>query len=247
MEEDFIDRFLETTKSKHMPVSDQNRGLPQPPLELPLPEGLQPIVLPLPQELSIPPMDLRLAIEKRETLRTYADESITLEELSYLLWTTQGVKSVTNRPVTIRTVPSAGARHPFETWLLVNRVKGLQPGLFRYFAIKHQLARLPAVEDIRQQLTEGCANQKHVFESAVTFFWVAVVERMTWRYPSRGLRYLFLDAGHVCQNLYLAAEQIGCGVCAIAAYDDDLVNQALQVDDRSLFTIYIASLGRRAK
>ena len=247
MEENFIDQFLETTKSKHMPVSDQTKGLPQPPLELPMPEGLQPIALPSPQQLAIPPMDLRLALENRETLRAYSDENISLDELSYLLWTTQGVKKVTDRPVTIRTVPSAGARHPFETWLLVNRVEGLEPGLYRYFAIKHQLARVPAVDDIRQKLTDGCAHQKHVFESAVTFFWVAVVERTTWRYPLRGLRYFFLDAGHVCQNLYLAAVQIGCGVCAIAAYDDDLVNQALQVDGRNLFTIYIASLGRRAK
>ena len=247
MEEKFIDQFLETTKSKHMPVSDQTRGLPQPPLELTLPEGLNPINLPAPRQLKMPSMDLRLAIEKRETLRAYSDENITLEELSYLLWATQGVKEVTNRPVTKRTVPSAGARHAFETWLLVNRVQDLQPDLYRYFAIEHQLTRMPAVEDIRQKLTDGCGHQKHVFESAVTFFWVAVVERMTWRYPARGLRYLFLDAGHVCQNLYLAAEQIGCGVCAIAAYDDDLVNQALQVDGRNLFTIYIASLGRRTK
>jgi SagB-type dehydrogenase family enzyme len=247
MEEKFVDQFLETTKSKHMPVSDQTKGLPQPPLELPIPDGLQPIDLPAPRQIKVPQMDLRFSIENRETLRAYSDENITLEELSYLLWTTQGVKKVTDRPVTIRTVPSAGARHPFETWLLVNRVDGLEPGLYRYFAIKHQLARVPAVEDIRQKLTDGCAHQKHVFESAVTFFWVAVTERTTWRYPVRGLRYLFLDAGHVCQNLYLAAEQLGCGVCAIAAYDDDLVNQALQIDGSNLFTIYIASLGRRAK
>jgi SagB-type dehydrogenase family enzyme len=247
MEDQFANQFLEMTKSKNIPPSAQSQGLPQPPLELPVPDGLQMIDLPAPQRVIVPPMELRLAVEKRETLRAYVDENISLDELSYLLWTTQGVKTVTDRPVTKRTVPSAGSRHAFETWLLVNRVDGLQPGLYRYVAIRHQLIRVPAVQDIRQKLTDACGNQKHVFESAVTFFWVAVVERMTWRYPARGYRFLFLDAGHVCQNLYLAAEQLGCGVCAIAAFDDDLVNQALQVNGKDLFTVYIASLGRRAK
>lgn len=244
MEDKTAQQFLEMSKTRHMPVSDQSKGLPQPPLELVTPENLPLIELPSPQKISLPGIDLRAAIENRETRRAYSDESLTLEELSYFLWMTQGVKAVTDRPATKRTVPSAGARHAFETWLLVNRVDGLEPGLYRFFAIHHLLARMPAVEDIRQKLTEACGNQKHVFNSAVTFFWVAVVERMTWRYPARGYRYLFLDAGHVCQNLYLAAEQLGCGACAIAAYDDDLVNQNLQVNGKDLFTIYIASLGR---
>jgi len=246
MEDKIANQFLEMTKSKNAPVSGQSRGLPQPPLELPIPQGLKPIDLPSPQQIKFPSMDLRQAIEERETRRSYSEESLTLEELSYLLWMTQGVKAVSDRPATKRTVPSAGSRHAFETWLLINRVQGLEPGLYRFIAISHQLVHLPAAEDIRQKLTDACGHQKHVFNSAVAFFWVAVVERMTWRYPARGYRYLFLDAGHVCQNLYLAAEQIGCGVCAIGAYDDDLVNQALQIDGSDLFTIYIASLGRRA-
>ena len=87
-------------------------------------------------------------------------KTLALEELSYLLWTTQGVKAVTDRPATKRTVPSAGSRHAFETWLLVNRVEGLQPGLYRYVAIRHQLIRVPAVQDIRQKLTDACWSSK---------------------------------------------------------------------------------------
>jgi len=247
MEENIGNQFLEMSKSKNMPPSAQSQGLPQPPLELSVPADAELIDLPSPSQIKVPSVDLRQAIEKRETLRAYAETNLSLEELSYLLWATQGVKMVTDRPVTKRTVPSAGSRHAFETWLLVNRVDGLQPGLYRYVALTHRLIRMPAIQAIRQTLTDACSHQKHVFESAVTFFWVTVAERMTWRYPARGYRYLFLDAGHVCQNLYLTAEQIGCGVCAIAAYDDDLVNQALQLDGKKLFTIYIASLGKRAK
>ncbi len=185
-------------------------------------------------------------MEKRETFRNYSEAGLTLPELAYLLWGTQGVKSIlTEKPVTKRTVPSAGSRHAFETYLLINRVEGLQPGLYRYQALDHQLARLPAPQDICDILTKACQMQAHVKNSAVTFFWTAVQLRMTWRYCQRGYRFMYLDAGHVCQNLYLLAEAIGCGVCAIAAYDDDLVNAGLGVDGVEQFAIYIATLGRR--
>jgi len=104
---------------------------------------------------------------------------------------------------------------------------------------------LDVSEKISDILTEACLNQPHVKNSAVTFFWAAVPLRMVWRYCQRGYRYMYLDAGHVCQNLYLLAESIHCGVCAIAAYDDDLVNQALGLDGEDQFAIYIATLGKR--
>jgi SagB-type dehydrogenase family enzyme len=99
--------------------------------------------------------------------------------------------------------------------------------------------------DIRAAITHACLDQKQVETSAVTFIWAAVVKRMAWRYVERGYRYLFLDAGHVCQNLYLAAEAVGCGACAIAAYHDDLLNQALGLDGENIFAIYLASVGKR--
>lgn len=84
-----------------------------------------------------------------------------------------------------------------------------------------------------------------VKNSAVTFFWAAVTYRMGWRYGERGYRYLFLDAGHVCQNLYLAAEAVGCGVCAIAAFEDDTLNQLLGLDGVEQFAVYVATAGRK--
>jgi SagB-type dehydrogenase family enzyme len=222
-------------------------GVPLPPLEQPLPAEAEVIPLPPGKSLSLPPLDLAALMEKRESLRQYAPEALTIAELSFLLWGTQGVKSVTEKPVTKRTVPSAGSRHAFDTYLLVNRVEGLRPGLYRYVALKHQVARLSTAEDIAGQLTAACLKQAHVLHSAVTFIWTADQLRMTWRYCQRGYRYLHLDAGHVCQNLYLLAEAINCGVCAIAAFDDDLVNVALGLDGEGQFAIYLASLGKRAK
>ena len=239
-------QFIEMTKYKHQEKSLQSQGAPWPQLQLPLPEGAEMVNLPAGKDLKLDKLDLIHLVEKRETFRSYTEQSLTLQELAFLLWGTQGVKSLLpDKPVTKRTVPSAGSRHAFDTDLLVNRVDGLQPGLYRYLALDHQLARLPAPQEICDILTEACTRQVHVKNSAVTFFWIAEQQRMTWRYCQRGYRYMFLDAGHVCQNLYLLAEAIGCGVCAIAAYDDDLVNVALNLDGVEQFAIYIATLGKR--
>ena len=237
--------FLEKTSYPQLSTPPQQAGLPQPPLELPWPDDAALIDLPQPADLNFPSADLRQMIEQRRSLRRYDHKALTLEELSYLLWLTQGVKRITGRPATLRTVPSAGARHAFETYLLVNRVDGLEPGLYRFIATRHALLRVEAPADVDMQLTAASRQQEHVLQSAVTFLWVAVVERMTWRYVERSLRYLFLDAGHVCQNLYLAAESIGCGVCALDAFDDEPVNQLVGADGESQFTVYMATVGKK--
>jgi SagB-type dehydrogenase family enzyme len=238
--------FMEKTLYKYLANSDQSQKLPQPPLQKPYDDDAELIDLPDPKAIEIEEYDLRKAIEERKSVRQYADEPLRLEELSYLLWTTQGVKEVYKGKVTFRTVPSAGARHAFETYLLVNNVDGLEAGLYRFLAVEHKLMPMDANSDISEKLTDACWNQKMVSTSAVTFFWTAVPYRMKWRYQERSYRYLHLDAGHVCQNLYLAAESINCGVCAIAAYIDELVNPLLDVDGETEFCIYIATVGKKA-
>jgi len=242
----FFEEFLKKTAYESLSPSPQEQGIPQPPVELPYPDGADLIPLPAPETWNIPSADLRQTIEQRRTRRHYEPVALTLEQLAYLLWLTQGVQKKSTRGVTLRTVPSAGARHAFETVLLINLVEGLEPGLYRYVATQHALIRLEAPEDIRERMTIACWNQEQVRQSAVTFLWVAVTERMAWRYVERSMRYLHLDAGHVCQNLYLAAESIGFGVCAIAAFHDQKVNDLLHLDGVDQFVIYVASVGKPA-
>jgi len=225
--------------------SDQEKGLPQPPLELPPDPGVPMIPLPDPKTLAIAGIDLRTAIDCRHSIRLYRDEALSLEELSYLLWCTQGVKGVTKRPCTLRTVPSGGARHAFETYLMVRAVTGLEPGIYRFLAIEQALQLVKPGTQTLQDVTDLCGDQKMVELSAVTFIWTAVPYRMVWRYNQRAYRGLFLDAGHVCQNLYLAAEAIDCGVCAINAFFDDEFNTYLGFDPAKQFVIYCASLGKK--
>lgn len=237
--------FLEKTKYKYLSESLQRQGVPIPPLELPYDPTAELISLPDPETMPAYPMDLRKAIDQRCTLRRYQESSLTQDELSFLLWTTQGVKSVTNRPVTFRMVPSAGARHAFETYLVINKVEGIEPGLYRYISLKHALLPIEVNSTVSERIAEACLQQNQISNSAVSFIWVVVTERMYWRYGERGFRYLHLDAGHVCQNLYLAAEAIDSGVCAIAAFDDDLLNHELNLDGENLWAIYVGALGKR--
>lgn len=237
--------FMERTKYRYIGTSDQQKGRPQPPLELPPDPGRPVIALPDPATLAIPTVDLRAAIARRRSIRSYLHEPIPLEELSFLLWCTQGVQHVHGSQATFRTVPSAGARHAFETYLLVNDVEDLEPGLYRYLALSHRLQQIALDPTIVHMVTAACFDQQFILRSGVVFLWTAVPYRMTWRYGERGYRDLHLDCGHVCQNLYLAAEAVGCGVCAIAAFDDDAMNRLLGIDGTDQFLIYLATVGKR--
>lgn len=237
--------FLEQTKHYHLTRSDQTMGVRQPPLEMPYDPGQTTVALPQPTACPVHAVTVDQAIQQRRSVRQYAVASLTLAELSYLLWATQGVREVMEGHATFRTVPSAGARHAFETYVLANRIEGVQPGLYRYAALEHKLVEIDLDPAIADQITAGCFGQRFVRTSAATFIWAAVPYRMTWRYGERGYRYLHLDAGHVCQNLYLSAEAIDCGVCAIAAFDDDQMDQLLGLDGESAFTIYVATVGKK--
>lgn len=238
--------FVELTKYPKLSEAGQKLGTPQPPYEIPLEEGCQLIDLPKPDAIALGGYDLRKAIEERRSLRRYSDDLLSIEELSYLLWLTQGVIEINEkRGVPLRTVPSAGCRHPFETYLSINRVKGLQPGLYRFVSSDHKLVALHLDEAFNDRLTDACLGQRQVATSSVTFIWAAVPERTVWRYAERSYRYLYLDAGHVCQNLHLAAESINCGICAIGAYDDDAADELVGLKPPEMFVIYMASLGRK--
>jgi SagB-type dehydrogenase family enzyme len=213
---------------------------------LPVPEGVARIPLPDPGLPGVALHDLLGALEGRRSVREYSPKAISLPELSFLLWATQGVEEVTDRPATLRPVPSAGARHAFETYLLINRVSELPRGLYRYVALEHSLIAVDLAADTATGVASACRNSQPLCEaSAVTFLWVAVSERMTWKYGERGIRFLFLDAGHVCQNLYLAADAISCGVCAIGGFNDKDINQRLGIDGEELFVIYLATVGKK--
>lgn len=226
--------------------TDQGRHVAPPPQQRTCPADAPRITLPggraaLEHLCRIP---LGEAIAQRESVRRYSRTPLTLEELSALLWAVQGVRMVVGGDCALRTVPSAGARHPFETYIAATHVESLAPGLYRYLPLENELAQLSTDEDVGRQAADACHGQTFMAEAAAVFFWTAIPARSEWRYGEAAHKVIAIDAGHVCQNLYLAAGGIGAGVCAIAAYSQEACDALLGVDGSEEFTVYIAALGK---
>ena len=222
----------------------QSQGLRPPPVQKPAPAGSRIIQLPNQETWSIPPCDLQTAIAKRASHRRFTAESLSLDELAFLLWSTQGVRTELHEAAVLRTVPSAGCRHPFETYLAVMRVEGLEGGIYRYLPLDHSLVFVREVDDLPARLTAASHGQSFAGQAAVTFIWTAIPARTEWRYAEASYKVIALDAGHVCQNLYLACEAIGAGTCAMAAYNQTLLDDLLGVDGTEEFSIYMAPVGK---
>jgi len=235
------EEFLIKTKYNKNIQTDQMRGVPPPPLE---PEFIgTEIKLPDPDACKRVEIDISYAIESRESIRNYIEKPLDIKELSYLLWCTQGIKWIFEDSV-FKTVPSAGARHPIITYLAIRSVKDLKPGLYQYIAIEHSLGLIMEEKYISDLLFRASLSQKFVRDAAVCFIWVADSYRMTWRYGERGFRDIFIEAGHICQNFYLAAQVINCGVCAVGAFNDDEINSLLNLSGER-FVVYMATIGKR--
>lgn len=244
--------FLRETSLRKMQAkkSPQAEGLPQPPL-FPEPDTAKTrIPLVSPEDLRIPSMDLKTALERRRSIRSFSEEYLSLEELSWLLWATQGIQEIRGTEGVRRTwrnVPSAGGRHPFDTWLTLSRVSGLMPGIYTYLPGEHALQEENSERDFSRDVARICRNQLFMASAAVNFFWVADEYRFMWRHMERGYRFVMQDAGHVCQNLYLACENAGCGCCAIGYFDEPELCSLFGIDGLEHFPAYAASVGKSGK
>lgn len=225
--------------------TDQGRGIPPPPIEQPVPPAGERIRLTGRDAwTSGRETTLVAAIEGRRSHRRFSPQPLSLDELSFLLWATQGIRQQANESTAFRTVPSAGCRHALETYLCALNVAGLEQGIYRYLPVEHELLVVTRAQDLSARLASAALGQTFVGRSAVTFVWTAVPYRMEWRYHIASHKVIALDAGHVCQNLYLACAAAGCGTCAVAAYHQDLMDRLLGVDGREEFTMYLAPVGK---
>jgi SagB-type dehydrogenase family enzyme len=221
--------------------TDQAKGIPTPEMQKPYLEDSKLVELMPIDKISCGKTSIIEIISRRKSRRKFNNESITIEELSYLLWTTQGVREAKEK-YSFRTVPSAGSRHCFETYLYINRVEGLEQGLYRYLPLDNKLLLVLSEVGLKEKLNKAMENQD--FNCAVTFIWTAVPYRTEWRYSLVSHKFIAIDAGHICQNLYLASESIDCGCCAIGAYEQKEMDALLQIDGEEEFTIYMATVGK---
>lgn len=181
------------------------------------------------------------ALRNRRSVRAYTDDPISLTGLSQMLWATQGATGQVADHL-LRTVPSAGALYPIETYLSVNRVDSLESGLYHYNVPHHHLD-VVRLGDFSREIRAGALDQQFTQKAAVVFIWSAVFERSKWKYLQRAYRYIFLDAGHIAQNLAISAQALGLGSCQIGAIYDDEMNGILGLDGTSESVIYLSAVG----
>ena len=240
--------FLKDTirKSIDFRNTDQHRGVLVPPIEKPDESNARHVQLPMSDQWiqTIAKTDLIFAISNRRSRRKFTSKALSIDELAFLLWATQGIRHPESGNLAYRTVPSAGARHSFETYLFVMRVEGIQTGLYRYLPVSNELVFVCEVENMEKRLARACLGQSFVARGAVTFIWTTIPYRMEWRYSLAAHRVILIDAGHVCQNLYLACEAIQAGTCAVAAYDQEQLDKLLNIDGLDEFSIYLAPVGK---
>ncbi len=224
----------------------QSQGYAPPPVEKPAPEDSVRIQLPREDGWNtFKGESLVDAILNRKSRRESTSTDLSLLELSFLLYATQGVTRKELPYHAFRVVPSAGCRHALETYVVVLQVEGLDKAVYRYLPLSHELVVTATYPDLENRVTQAVLGQSFAGRSAAVFFWTTIPERMEWRYAEAAHKVIALDAGHVCQNLYLAGEAAGCGICAIAAYDQDLSDTLVDVDGEEEFTVYIATVSKR--
>ncbi len=243
------DSWDEFTRKDHQ--TDQRNKVPAPPVQKEYPPDARRIDLPPADSLELGTAPLRDIIAQRSSRRKFTADPLSLEELSFLLWATQGIRKTATKDDgilrTYRTAPSGGARHPFETYLVINRVTGVEPGLYRYLAVEHQLLFERTDPNLSADIARECLEQKFIADGAAIFIWTVIPYRAEWRYTIVAHKNIAIDVGHLAQNLYLASEAIGAGTCTIGAYYQKPMDDLIGVDGEEEYVIYLAPVGRPAK
>lgn len=185
------------------------------------------------------------ALRKRRSVREFSDRPLEVDDLSYLLWASTGIRE-SRGGHDFRTAPSAGALYPVETYVVVNSVQGVDAGLYHY-NIKDHALELLREGHLGEEIAHAALEQDMCASAPVVMIWTALFERSRWKYGQRAFRYVYLDAGHVAANLALSAAATGLGSCQIAATFDDEVNGLLGIDGAEESVIYMSVVGRPAQ
>jgi len=186
-------------------------------------------------------LSLSEAIKNRRSIRSFQDKLLKKTHLSQLLWATQGI---TERELgyELRGVPSAGALYPVETYLVIHKVEDIDPGVYHYAVQHHQIEQL-RTGDFRVEIARAALDQDMAYAANAIFIWTAIFQRSKWKYKQRAYRYIYLDAGHIAQNLALAAVALNLGTCQIGALYDEEVNSMLGIDGDKESVIYMSVVG----
>ena len=190
------------------------------------------------------------ALSHRRSHRSYLKDAISAEDLSQILWAAYGItKPMPKNPRLmggLRTSPSAGALYPLELYALIGNVKDIEPGVYKYIPPGHKIIKI-IDKDIRRELSIAALNQEMISIAPACLFYSAVFNRTAEKYGNRGReRYVCMDMGHSAQNVYLQAEALNLGTCAIGAFDDVQVKEVMQLPEEEE-PLYIMPIGKYYK
>jgi len=197
-----------------------------------------PIKLPSPDTRG--KLSLEQAISKRRSVRRFKAEPLTLEQLSQLLWSAQGITGTGGG----RAAPSAGATYPLEVFIVVGEhgTQDLDAGIYHYDAGNHSIS-LQQTGDLRQKLADTALGQSSIARCPVAMVICAIHPRTAYRYGRRGERYVHMEVGHVGQNVSLQAVALGLRTVMVGAFEDEEVQKALKLEEQ-FKPLYIIPIGQ---
>ncbi|MCL2840046.1 MAG: SagB/ThcOx family dehydrogenase [Defluviitaleaceae bacterium] len=230
---------------ERMAESDQSKGITPPPFGKPAVGEL--IQLPAFDNVVTIPSYVDL-LDIRRSRRAYSDTPMTGAQLAFILWSTQGIQNFRGDVSTFRTVPSGGARHPFETYITVKHVSGVAPGLYHYRPTEHIGEKYCTIERVGdlpsdEKISEMLAGQTWASKAPVVLFHTCIPYKAEWRYVSLAHRVMLIDLGHLGQNAMLSAAALGLGSCCMAAYDQKTCDAILGLNGIDEYTVYAISVG----
>jgi SagB-type dehydrogenase family enzyme len=177
----------------------------------------------------------------RKSIRDFSEKSVNIQELSYLLWASTGIQRK-EFGYDYRTAPSAGALYPIETYLIINNVEDMPKGVYHYLIKDHSLEELK-LGGYYFEIAKATLDQEMCATAGIVFIWTAIFNRSKCKYGQRAYRYIYLDAGHIAQNLILASTSLNLGSCPIAAFYDEEVNNIICVDGVEESVLYMCVVG----
>jgi SagB-type dehydrogenase family enzyme len=172
-------------------------------------------------------VSIEKALLERRSVREYKNRSMTLAEISQLLWASQGITDLGRG---FRTAPSAGALYPLEVYVVAGNVDSLPDGIYKYKPYGHELVRI-VKGDKRAELCAAALGQPSVKNNAAVIVFSAVYERTTRKYGERGIRYVHMEVGHAAQNIYLQSVSLNLGTSVVGAFDDREVKRVMNMPD----------------
>ncbi len=184
-------------------------------------------------------MSVEEAIYKRCSVRKYKNEPLTIDQVSQILWSAQGITERGRRAV-----PSAGATYPLEIFLMTGdgTVKGLEAGIYHYNVDSHSLSR-QRLGDFRKELARAALDQGFIAVAPINIIVCALYQRTCYRYGKRGERYVHMEVGHVGQNVHLQTLTLGLATVMVGAFEDDEVRTLLGLDE-VIKPLYIMPVGK---